>query len=107
MDRAILQARFAKEEEEMVKSGVKQQMMNDLKSGSSTSQIKAGAQEKKTVLRHGSAVRRQEVQISEAAVKRHATTSVVSPPQTVTSPPRSGQSTPKFKRPTSQACSVM
>lgn len=101
VDKAILQASFAKEDTENYNSDIQQQIMKGL----TPSQVKG--QEKRTVLRHGSAVKKQEVQKSEAAVQRHATTSLVSPPRSITSPPTSGQSTPKLKRPTSQACSVM
>lgn len=105
MDKAMLQASFAKEDTENYNSDTQQQIMADLKKGLAPSQVKG--QEKRTVLRHGSAVKKQEVQKSEAAIQRHATTSLVSPPRSITSPPTSGQSTPKMKRPTSQACSVM
>eukprot|EP00105_Crassostrea_gigas_P045169 XP_019929317.1 PREDICTED: uncharacterized protein LOC105344416 isoform X2 [Crassostrea gigas] len=105
VDKAMLQASFAKEDTENYNSDIQQQIMADLKKGLAPSQVKG--QEKRTVLRHGSAVKKQEVQKSEAAIQRHATTSLVSPPRSITSPPTSGQSTPKLKRPTSQACSVM
>lgn len=103
VDKAILQASFAKEDTENYNSDIQQQIMADLKKGLAPSQVKG--QEKRTVLRHGSAVKKQEVQKSEAAIQRH--TSLVSPTRSITSPPTSGQSTPKLKRPTSQACSVM
>jgi hypothetical protein len=92
------------------------QILSQISEGLTPRQIMTQSEETPKVLRHGSAVRKQEVQNQEAALKRHATEHTGKPRestgQTVTSPRSSrGQSsrgsTPKTRRPTSQACSVM
>jgi hypothetical protein len=49
------------------------QILSQISEGMTPGQIKTQSEETRKVLRHGSAVRKQEVQNQETALKRHAT----------------------------------
>ncbi|XP_062596866.1 uncharacterized protein LOC134258357 [Saccostrea cucullata] len=106
VDKALVVADDVRQHAGIFGKAMTDQLLKDISQGLTPGQIKSRSQQARAVLRHGSAIRRQEIQKPEAVVKRHATTSVTSADM-AKSPPKSGESTPKLKRPTSQACSVM
>jgi hypothetical protein len=116
VDKALITADSIRKEMGFFNKDLSKQILSQISEGLTSGQIKTQSEETRKVLRHGSAVRKQEVQNQEAAVKRHATEHTGKPRestgQTIISPRSSrGQSsrgsTPKTKQPRSQACSVM
>lgn len=110
MDKALITADGIRQEMGFFNKELGQQILSQISDGLTPGQIKTKSLETRKVLRHGSAVRKKEVQNSEAVLKRHATTTAGenTTGKSVTSPSQSSRgSSPKIKRPTSQACSVM